>query len=130
MGLRSCGPSDTHIPDLVAVGPMRRCLRSQLRQGRGPAAAARVGTPWLWTLACGQHEDRSPTHGYEPTREAAMAAFAKSQRRDRSALRVGGPLTRNSRLGAAVTRRVTPKLICEGLEMARAPNFIGRSAEI
>jgi hypothetical protein len=25
-------------------------------------------------------EDRTPTHGYEPTREAAMAAFAKSWR--------------------------------------------------
>jgi hypothetical protein len=24
----------------------------------------------------------APTHGYEPTREAAMAAFAKSWRRD------------------------------------------------
>jgi ATP-dependent DNA ligase len=27
-----------------------------------------------------QHEGRSPTHGYEATREAAMAAFAKSWR--------------------------------------------------
>jgi hypothetical protein len=25
---------------------------------------------------------RTPTHGYEPTREAAMAAFAKSWRRE------------------------------------------------
>jgi hypothetical protein len=25
-----------------------------------------------------QHEDRTLTHGYEPTRECAMAAFAKS----------------------------------------------------
>jgi hypothetical protein len=24
------------------------------------------------------HEDRTPTHGYATTREAAMAAFAKS----------------------------------------------------
>jgi hypothetical protein len=46
------------------------------------AAAAPVGEPWLWTLAFGQHEDRWPTHGYEPTREAAMAAFAKSWRRE------------------------------------------------
>ena len=46
------------------------------------AAAAPVGQPWLWTLSCGHHEDRSPTHGYEPTREAAMAAFAKSWRRE------------------------------------------------
>jgi len=27
-------------------------------------------------------EARTPTHGYEPTREAAMAAFAKSWRRE------------------------------------------------
>jgi hypothetical protein len=40
-----------------------------------------VGSPWMWTLAFGHHQDRTPTHGYEPTREAAMAAFAKSWRR-------------------------------------------------
>ena len=45
------------------------------------ANAASIGTPWMWTLAFGQHEDRSPTHGYATTREAAMAAFAKSWRR-------------------------------------------------
>jgi hypothetical protein len=43
--------------------------------------AAPVGTPWMWTLAFGHHEDRWPTHGYEASREAAMAAFAKSWRR-------------------------------------------------
>src|SRR5262249_54588723 len=31
--------------------------------------------------AFGQHEDRTRKHAYEPTREAAMAAFAKSWRR-------------------------------------------------
>jgi hypothetical protein len=36
----------------------------------------------MWTLAYGQHEDRTPTHGYEPTREAAMQAFAKSWHRE------------------------------------------------
>jgi hypothetical protein len=46
------------------------------------AAAAPVDQPRLWTLAYGYHEDRTPTHGYEPTREAAMAAFAKSWRRE------------------------------------------------
>jgi hypothetical protein len=44
------------------------------------AAASPVGTPWMWTLAFGHHEDR--THGYAETREAAMAAFAKSWRRE------------------------------------------------
>jgi hypothetical protein len=34
-------------------------------------------------LAFGHHEDRTPTCGYEPTREAAMAAFAKSWRREK-----------------------------------------------
>ena len=36
----------------------------------------------MWTLAFGHHEDRTPTHGYEATREAAMAAFARSWRRE------------------------------------------------
>jgi len=31
----------------------------------------------MWAPAFGHHEDRTPTHDYEPTREAAMAAFAK-----------------------------------------------------
>jgi hypothetical protein len=44
--------------------------------------AAPVGMPWMWTLAFGYHEDRTPTHGYAATREAAMAAFAKSWRRE------------------------------------------------
>jgi hypothetical protein len=35
-------------------------------------------TLWMWTLAFDHHEDRTPTHGYEATREAAMAALAKS----------------------------------------------------
>ena len=35
-------------------------------------------TPWMWTLAHGHHEDRTPTHSYEPTREAAMAAFVQA----------------------------------------------------
>jgi len=43
--------------------------------------AAPEGSPWLWTLAFHHREDRTPTPGYEPTREAAMAAFAKSWRR-------------------------------------------------
>ena len=41
------------------------------------AAAAPVGTPWMWTLVL-YNEGRTPTRGYEPTREAAMTAFAKS----------------------------------------------------
>jgi hypothetical protein len=44
------------------------------------AAASPIGAPWMWTLAYGYHEGRSPTHGYEADREAAMKAFAKSWR--------------------------------------------------
>ena len=46
------------------------------------AAAAPVGKPWMWTVLFGYHEDRTPTHGYAASREAAMAAFAKSWRRE------------------------------------------------
>jgi hypothetical protein len=46
------------------------------------AAAVPVGMSWMWTLMFGHHEDRTPTRGYEATREAAMAAFAKSWRRE------------------------------------------------
>jgi hypothetical protein len=35
----------------------------------------------MWTLIFDYHEGRSPTHGYEATREAAMAAFTRSWRR-------------------------------------------------
>jgi len=67
------------------------------------AAAASVGSPWLRTLAYGQHEDRTPIYGYEPTREAAMAAFAKSWRRQQARAALGGwPLVR---LAGAMGRR-------------------------
>ena len=46
------------------------------------AAVVPVGMSWMWTLAFGYHEDRTPTHGYAATREAAMAAFAKSWRQE------------------------------------------------
>jgi hypothetical protein len=46
------------------------------------AAAAPVGMSWMWTLMFDYHGGRTPTHGYAATREAAMAAFAKSWRRE------------------------------------------------
>jgi len=43
--------------------------------------APQLNGAWLpWALAFGHHEDRTLPHGYEPTREAAIAAFAKSWR--------------------------------------------------
>jgi hypothetical protein len=34
-------------------------------------AAVPVGMSWMWILAFGYHEDRTPSHGYEATHEAA-----------------------------------------------------------
>jgi hypothetical protein len=50
--------------------------------GRIFDAGVSVARPWMWTLDIGYQEHRSPTHGYAATREAAMAAFAKSWRRE------------------------------------------------
>ena len=41
--------------------------------------AAPIGSPWMWTLAFGHHEDRTPTHGYAAT-HAARAAPAPLSR--------------------------------------------------
>ena len=46
------------------------------------SAAAPIGLPWMWTLIFGYHKDRTPTHGYEASREGAMVAFAKSWRQE------------------------------------------------
>jgi hypothetical protein len=46
------------------------------------ANAAPLGLPWAWALAFEHYENRSPTFGYAETSEAAMAAFAKSWRRE------------------------------------------------
>jgi hypothetical protein len=48
--------------------------------GRIFNAGVSVARPWMWTLDIGYNDHRSPTHGYAATREAAMAAFAKSWR--------------------------------------------------
>jgi hypothetical protein len=37
--------------------------------------------PWVWTIAPRYEEDRSPTHGYAATLEAATQAFARSWHR-------------------------------------------------
>ena len=41
----------------------------------------RLNRTWMWTSGYNGHIRRA-SHGYEPTREAAMAAFAKSWRRE------------------------------------------------
>jgi hypothetical protein len=39
---------------------------------RRPAATSR---PWFWTVAFGEHGDRTPTRGYEPTREPTVRTW-------------------------------------------------------
>jgi hypothetical protein len=41
------------------------------------SSAARTATPWMWTLAYGQHEDRTRSHGYEATREGRHAGVCQ-----------------------------------------------------
>lgn len=42
------------------------------------AAAVSRGQFWMWTLAFEHYEERTQTHGYAATREAAMAGFART----------------------------------------------------
>ena len=44
-------------------------------------AVAPEGRPWMWASGHSAGTVKRAAHGYEPTREAAMAAFAKSWRR-------------------------------------------------
>jgi hypothetical protein len=41
------------------------------------ATVSPAGKPWSWTLAYGHREDRTPTYGYEATREDAIQAFTQ-----------------------------------------------------
>jgi hypothetical protein len=44
------------------------------------AAAAPIGTRWLWTFVHGTHRDYSTTSGYAVDRDEAMKALAKAWR--------------------------------------------------
>jgi hypothetical protein len=67
------------------VGSSSRLLACSVEEATPPSIAPTLNRgsprPGLF-LGHGQHEDRTPIYGYEPTREAAMAAFAKSWRRE------------------------------------------------
>jgi hypothetical protein len=43
--------------------------------------AAPPDRPWMWASGHSAATVKRAAHGYEPTREAAMVAFAKSWRR-------------------------------------------------
>jgi hypothetical protein len=46
------------------------------------APVALADRPWMWASGHSAATVKRAAHGYEPTREAAMAAFAKSWRRE------------------------------------------------
>jgi hypothetical protein len=46
------------------------------------ANAAPVGSPWMWTLTFGHHEDRMPTHGFAATGAAARRTFTMASSDD------------------------------------------------
>jgi hypothetical protein len=48
----------------------------------GGVAVGRIFKANAAPVVFGHHEDRTPAHGYAATREAAMAAFTKSWRRE------------------------------------------------
>jgi len=60
----------------ISSGEVYDVIADDVIVGRIMLSAAMSTAPWMWSLAYGQHEDRTPTHGYEPTREAAMQGFA------------------------------------------------------
>jgi len=53
--------------------------------------AAPLGSQSMWAPSFGQHKDRTATHGYAAMREAAMAVFAKSWRREVTTAPAGRP---------------------------------------
>jgi hypothetical protein len=66
----------------VTLGAFFDCWSAKRHVGRIFMPEVLPGLPWMWTLIFPYHEDRSPTHGYAASREDAMAAFAKSWRRE------------------------------------------------
>jgi hypothetical protein len=69
-GARGDEDSDVLGPDGIVVGRIFE------------ATASPIGTPWMWILTYGEQQDRTPTNGYEATRQAAMQAFARSWHRE------------------------------------------------
>jgi hypothetical protein len=66
----------------AAPGEVYDVLRGRKIVGRIMLSNGSAASQWVWTMSYHYHEDRTPTHGYEPTRDAAMKAFAKSWHRE------------------------------------------------
>ena len=50
--------------------------------GRIMLSNGSAASQWVWTISYHYHEDLTPTHGYEPSRDAAMKAFFRSWHRE------------------------------------------------
>ena len=86
--------------------------------------------PWMWMWASNDHEGRQPTHGYEPTREAAMAAF--TIRGDKTIVAKNPDKSRTRHLGSAYWLvNSYPEDIREWINAKGLSEFaVGRSLDI
>jgi len=66
----------------AASGEVYDVLRGRKIVGRIMLSNGSATSQWVWTISYHYHEDRTPTHGYEPTRDAAMKAFFRSWHRE------------------------------------------------
>jgi hypothetical protein len=67
---------------LKLFGPALKAMRITMSSVLTVSSSGGVGTPWMWMLGPGHQQDRTPTHGYEATRQTAMQAFARSWDRE------------------------------------------------
>ena len=66
----------------AAPGEVYDVLSESRIVGRILLSDAPTASQWVWTLSYDYHEDRTPTHGYAATRDAALQAFARSWNRE------------------------------------------------
>jgi hypothetical protein len=60
----------------AAPGEVYDVLSGSRIVGRILLSDASAASQWVWTLSYDYHEDRTPTHGYAATRDAALHEFA------------------------------------------------------
>ena len=66
----------------AAPGEVYDVLSGSRIVGRMLLSDPSAASQWVWTLSYDYHEDRTPTHGYAATRDAALHAFARSWNRE------------------------------------------------
>jgi hypothetical protein len=66
----------------AAPGEVYDVLGGSRIVGRNLLSDASAASQWVWTLSYDYHEDRTPTHGYAATRDAALQALARSWNRE------------------------------------------------